>query len=120
MPDSGKRRVMEVVDTQQIAERELERILALAKSRDIDVRGAAHDGGYMVSGITTLIITVAGANAFRIRQDQGNHPGGTQTYVTNQPPRWGESGPPWSLDEMHSKEDQWLIGEAHLARLPVA
>jgi hypothetical protein len=121
-PDSGRQEkvVMETADTQQIAERELERILASATSRNIDAKGAARDGRFTVFGFTTLIITVESANAFRIREDQGNHPAAVQTRVTNQPPRWSDLDPPSSPDQMRSIAERWLTGEAKLARLPAA
>jgi hypothetical protein len=112
--------VMEAMDTQQIAEREFERILGSATSLNIDVKGSARDSRIRVSGFTTLIITVMSANAFRIREDQGNHPGGVQTRVTYEPPRWGDSDPPTSLDQMRSIAERWLTGEGKLARLPAA
>jgi hypothetical protein len=112
--------VMEAMDTQQIAERELERILGSATSLNIDVKGSTRDSRIRVSGFTTLIITVMSENAFRIREDQGNHSGGVQTRVTSEPPRWGDSDPPSSLDQMRSIAERWLTGEGKLARLPAA
>jgi hypothetical protein len=111
---------METADRQRIAERELDQILAAANSQGVKVTGTASDGRITVRGVTTLIITVLGTDAFGVREDQGNHPGGVQTRVTSQPPRWGDSDRPSTLDQMRSIAERWLTGEAKLARLPAA
>jgi hypothetical protein len=108
---------METTELHAIAERELKRILATAKSRNIDVTGTVQDGRITMRGVTTLTITPMSANAFRVREDQQNLLAG-QTRVTNQPSRWSESGPPHSLEEIRSIGDRWLASESNLSRLP--
>ncbi len=111
---------METADRLRIAERELKKILAAANRQGINVTGTASDGRITVRGVTALIINVLGTDAFGIREDQGNHPGGVQIRVTVQPPRWGDSDPPSTLDQMRAIADEWLRSELKLSRLPAA